>query len=181
MSTPQETQLLGISESTCSEIESAEPSSMTHEVRINKILSLLRGARMSPADLLLEVLDEYKPQFGSYQTEFYKEQNQKMVRILDTVMANSNGEDKLRKWLLGTGLPLVCNSVSDEMDAIQKVENLPGLASITPDFISNWGISDHSDLAPLTTNILLSAAETLTAHNKNQFKTPDAVRVIFFH
>lgn len=156
---------------------------MTHERRISEILTLLRGGRLSPFDLVLEVLDEYKPQYKAYQVEFYKESNQKLSIILDRIAGNPTGRIKLSTWIKGPGgLGVVCEIISDEMDDVQKAENLSGgLTSITPEFIKSWSISGHSDLAPTLTQILLSADETSLAHERNKIKTPDAVSVFTYY
>lgn len=153
-------------------------SSMTHESRINKILSLLRGGRLSPFDLVLEVLDEYQPKYSSYQVEFYKENNQKLTLLLNKISSNTNGRRKICSWIESSGLDLVCEIVSKEMDEVQKAEKVSTLTSITPDFIKSWDISGRADMAPCMTQILLSAAETRLAHEKNKIKTPDAVSTL---
>ncbi|KAF8184459.1 hypothetical protein BJ912DRAFT_927826 [Pholiota molesta] len=149
---------------------------MTHERRIFEILALLRGGRLSPFDLVLEILDENKPQYSGYQVEFYKESNQKLYSILDRINSNASGKAKLSTWIKGPGLILVCEVIGDKMDDVQQVEKISGgLSSITPEFIRSWSIADYSDLAPATTKILLSAAETSLAHERNTKKSPNAI------
>jgi len=45
---------------------------------IQDALALLCGRRLSPFDLILEVLDENKPQYSYHRTEFYKDGNEKL-------------------------------------------------------------------------------------------------------
>ena len=161
--------------------ESVAP--MTHESRITEILSLLRGGRLSPFDLVLEVLDKSQPKYSSYQVEFYKENNQKLSMILDKITSSARGKIKFSSWLKSeSGLKLVCEIIGGKMDEVQKVEKLSTLASVTPEFIKDWSISGCPELAPCMTEILLAAAETSLAHEKNKKKMPDAVRIsTLFH
>ncbi|KAF8149569.1 hypothetical protein B0H34DRAFT_679328 [Crassisporium funariophilum] len=95
--------------------------------------------------------------------------------MLDCIAGSESGKRKIIAWIKRSGLQFVCEIVSDEMDNVKQVENLPGLSHITPDFIKSWTIHDHADLAPWTTKILLLAAETLQAQSKNKIKTPQAI------
>ncbi|KAF8872668.1 hypothetical protein CPB84DRAFT_1799050 [Gymnopilus junonius] len=140
---------------------------MTLISRIDEVLKLLRKGRQSPLT--------FKPQYSAYRTEFYKDDNQKLFKILDSISA-SDGKRKLRSWMQRPdALDLVCEIIGDEMDAVKKVEQLPGLAAITPEFIESWTISDSQELAPSITRILLAVAETPSAKEKNVLKSPVAV------
>ncbi|KAF8153393.1 hypothetical protein B0H34DRAFT_820729 [Crassisporium funariophilum] len=111
-----------------------------------------------------------------YQAEFYKESNQKLYSILDRINSNASGKTKLSTWIKGPGLILVCKVIGDKMDNVQQVEKISGgLSSITPEFIKSWSIANYSDLAPATTKILLSAAETSLAREQNTKKSPNAI------
>ncbi|KJA21719.1 hypothetical protein HYPSUDRAFT_202642 [Hypholoma sublateritium FD-334 SS-4] len=151
------------------------PSMTRHDTCIDNILDLLLHSHISLFDLFLELLDESKAQYLSYQTEFYKEGSQKFCMILDRVSHSQNGRKKICTWIRHSCLQTVCEIVSEEMDEVKKVEKISGLSSITPEFIKSWTICDHADLAPWTTKILLAAAETSAACEKNKLKTPDAI------
>ena len=74
------------------------------------------------------------------------------------------------------GLGIFCDIINDEMNTVKGVEKLPGLAAITPEFIKSWSVPGCRELAPtLLTQILLSAAETRLAKEKNKIKSPVAV------
>ncbi len=144
--------------------------------RILDVLALLRRHRLSPFDLVLEILGQSHPQYSSYKTEFYKEGNEKLSRILDVIILSKSGKKKLRTWVRQpTTLDLFCDVVTEEMNAIQKAELLPGIAAITPEFIRNWTVSSHQAIAPCILHILLAAAQTSTAKEKNKKKKPDVV------
>ena len=53
---------------------------------------------------------------------------------------------------------------------------LPGIAAITPEFVKNWTISPHRELAPCLLQILSTAAQTTDVKEKNKIKKPDMVR-----
>jgi hypothetical protein len=73
--------------------------------------------------------------------------------------------------------------VTEEMNAVQKAELLPGIAAITPEFIQKWTIPPHQEFAPCLRRILFAAAQTPAAKEKNKRKKPDMVcsflRMIF--
>jgi hypothetical protein len=65
--------------------------------------------------------------------------------------------------------------ITQEMNNVQKTDLLPGVAAITPEFIKNWTISPHRELAPCLLRILSTAAQTADAKEKNKIKKPDTV------
>jgi hypothetical protein len=67
---------------------------MSLSEHVHDTLALLRGCRLSPFDLVLEILDEYKPEYSYYQTEFYKEGNEKLSKILDAIVSSGQGRSK---------------------------------------------------------------------------------------
>ena len=70
--------------------------------------------------------------------------------------------------------------ITQEINKIQKAELLPGIAAITPEFIKNWTISPHQELAPCLLRVLSTVAQTTDAKEKNKIKKPDMVRRPFF-
>ena len=71
----------------------------SHSTHIQNVLSLLHNSRLSPFDLILEILDENKSEYTSHRQKFYKEDNHKLEKILNTILANDSGKTKLRKWI----------------------------------------------------------------------------------
>lgn len=59
---------------------------MSLSERIQDVLGLLQHHRISPFDLVLELLDESKPQYSFYRTEFYKEGNEKLSQFLNAII-----------------------------------------------------------------------------------------------
>ena len=77
-------------ETSVSELESptdsvsSSQSHMSLSERVQDALALLRGCRLSPFDLVLKILDEGKPEYSYHQTEFCKEGNEKLSKILES-------------------------------------------------------------------------------------------------
>lgn len=94
-----------LSEASTSEPESPVDSISSSQTRmsllerIQDVLALLRHHHLSPFDLVLELLDNNKPQYSSYRTEFYKEGNEKLSRFLDAIISIDSGKRKLRTWI----------------------------------------------------------------------------------
>lgn len=172
--------LLLVFETSTSEPESpiADFTRMSLSDRISDVLEILRGRRLSPFDLILQILDEDKHQYAQHRNEFYKESNQKLFKILNIILANNAGKRKLRTWIRqAEPLNLVCDIVSEEMTCLQEEYLQPGISAITPEFIKTWTISPHRELAPYLTRILLAAAQTTIAKEKNKKKKPEVVRI----
>lgn len=148
----------------------------THSDRIEEVLALLRGARQGPFDLVLEILDEDKPEYVHHRAKFYGDNNTKLFELLDIVAANAYGRNKIRTWLKQSqALKLICDIVSEEMNAVQKADQLPGIAAVDLEFLNNWAVSSDHEVAPCLFKILRSAAQTTRAQEQNKIKTPDVV------
>jgi hypothetical protein len=77
---------------------------MSLSERVQDTLAILRGRRLSPFDLILEILDEDKPEYSYHRTEFYKEGNEKLTKILDAILTSGPGKIKLRTWMRQPGI-----------------------------------------------------------------------------
>ena len=130
---------------------------------------------------MIELLDYSNLKYWAYRNELYKEGNKKLSEILELIFSNSPGKEKMTEWMVPHALKIICGKVSDEMDVVQETEKLPGLDAITPEFINTWRISGHQEIAPYLFEILLAAAETVSAKEKNKKKSPLAVsQIILF-
>ena len=111
--------------------------------RVQDSLTLLRGCRLSPFDLVLEILDESKPEYSYHQTKFYKDGNEKLSKILDAIVSSGPGRSKLRTWMRRpVAVDLFGEVITQEITKVQKAELLPGIAAITPNS-SNVGLFLH--------------------------------------
>src|SRR6266702_5118367 len=150
-------------------------SKMSQNERIEKALGLLKDGRLSPFDLVLEVLDDENAKYTGYRNELYKVGNQKLSKILDSILATDSGKQKLWSWMRPHALKIVCEVIDEEMDSVTKEELLPGISAITPDFIKSWAVADVCEQAPFLTEVLLRAVETSRAKENNKKKHPAAV------
>lgn len=150
---------------------------MSREERIAKAIDILKGGRLSPFDLILEILDHSNSDYASYRIELYKDNSSKLFRILDSILAADSGKKKLWSWMRPHALELVCEDIDNEMNAVTKEELLSGLSDMTPDFIQNWDVADFCERAPFLYGVLLRAAQTRLAKERNKKKHPQAVCV----
>jgi hypothetical protein len=68
--------------------------------RFEDVLDILREGRLSPFDLMVELLDESNLKYWAYRNELYKEENKKLREILDLIFSNAPGKEKLNEWML---------------------------------------------------------------------------------
>ena len=122
--------------------------------RIAKALNILKGGRLSPFDLILEILDNHNADYAGYRIELYKDKNSKLPRILDSILATEAGKQKLWSWMQPHALEMVCEAIDEEMDAVTMGDLLSSLAAITPDFIKSWTVVDVCEHAPFLTGVV---------------------------
>jgi hypothetical protein len=86
------------------------------------VLAILRQHHLSPFDLVLEILDENKPQYTYYRKEFYKEGNEKLSRFLDAIISIEPGKRKLQTWMRqSAAVDIFCDIITEEIDAVFRV------------------------------------------------------------
>lgn len=140
-----------------------------------EVLAILRNNRLSPFDLTIEVLDDSDPRYSYYRTELYKMESKKLGQILDRILSNPAGRKKLDEEIFPHALALIGERITTEMDFVKEAERLPGLNEITPEFIKGWNVLGHQETAPILSRILVTAAESTSAKEKNKKKTPTSV------
>ncbi|KAF8811265.1 hypothetical protein BYT27DRAFT_7221623 [Phlegmacium glaucopus] len=124
--------------------------------------------------MILEILDEYNPEYWSYRHELYKEKSSKLALILECITGSLAGKHKLWTWMCPHALQLVQEIVAEEMDVVNGANILPGIAAITPEYIESWSVESSREQAPVLMDILFSAAETARAKENNKKKRPNA-------
>lgn len=142
---------------------------------VEAVLQVLRDHWLSPFDLIIAILDDSNPQYSQYRHELYKKENRKLGQIFDHICSNPAGHIKFEESILSRAVDLVCATVSSEIDAVKDKERLPGLSKINPDFILGWNVSSHQETAPVLFQLLVTAAESAAAKEKNKKKSPVAV------
>jgi hypothetical protein len=141
------------------------------------MIGILKAGRLSPFDLVIELLDNDNAEYYGYRTKLYKPGNTKLSKILDSILGNHSGKQKLWSWMRPLALEIVSEAIDKEMDSVTKEEILPGISSITPGFIKSWTVADVGERTPFLTAVLLRAAQTSLAKENNKKKHPKAVCV----
>jgi hypothetical protein len=72
---------------------------MSRAERFAKAIDILKGRRLSPFDLILEILDDNNSDYIEYQIELYKDKSSKLQRVLDSILASHSGKQKLWSWM----------------------------------------------------------------------------------
>lgn len=157
------------------------PSGLSREERMKMALRILQGRRLSPLDLMLEVLNRSNTQYKSARTAIYTTHSEKLVMLLDLLMNDRQGAEIVRGWLKPIATDIVQDIVAEEMDSTKAALLTPsGAQELTPEVLENWShdnvLGAAANSAPLLYSILLQAAQTVTARNKNTDKHPDMVR-----
>jgi hypothetical protein len=160
----------------------AEPPQKLRSVD-EHILESLAGLRATtwcgPFNVVQRILDDTTPMYRNYETEFYKQDNNSLFTLLETILRHREGRQKLRSWLTSpTGLSLVTDIVNDEMDEVLEVERM-SLSTITPDFVRDWEVCSHEARAPFLFSTLVAASQTARAKEENKRKKPDTVSHVF--
>ena len=127
----------------CKTIFSLASSSLVSEPRPKPIWSSVSAFT---SKLILKFLDECYAQYSSYCAEFYKNNSQKLFKILDAISINWLGKQKLGRWKLSM----------TKWTLLKASKKLHGLVSVTPEFIKSWSVSGCTELTPTSTQVLLS-------------------------
>ena len=126
--------------------------------------------------MVLEILNEDKPEYVQHCARFYGDKNTKLFELLDIIARNPHGQNKISTWLKRSqAMEFICDIVAKEMNSIQKADQLPGLAAIDLNFLDHWAVSSYQEIALCLFKILRLAAQTTKAKEKNKVKTPDVV------
>ena len=70
------------------EIVKPPPARISRADRISTALAALKEGGLGPFDMVLEILDEYNPEYWSYRNELYKEKSSKLASILERITTN---------------------------------------------------------------------------------------------
>jgi hypothetical protein len=152
---------------------------LSHAKRMKVALAYLRLGRLGPIDLLAHILDPSIAENDRYRTLLYKEDG-RLGEILDMVMEDARGRERLELWMKQPAIDLVCTIVDREMDAAKNALRMK-LEDVTPDYISKWTVETTSGVivqqyAPVLHHFLIRAAQSDKAKAKNKNKMPDMVR-----
>jgi hypothetical protein len=105
--------------------------------KIHNLLAGLRRERISPVDILLQVLDPDDLSYDRYRGNLYRDDNTKLASLIEIIMSDQNGKQKLSQCMGPHLLDLACDTVAEEMETRRKNSILPGIEAITPAFMEN--------------------------------------------
>jgi hypothetical protein len=144
-------------------------------VKKSAILQLMRDIRLSPADLLLDVLTTD----SHYAAKFFS--GAPMHRLLDAMVADARGERIFREWVTPRAIDITCDIVSTQMDSmVKELSTAPSLTKLTPQFLRAWSLKDNvvrpaDKVAPDVVKILFSAVNTRRGLENNTKKSSNTV------
>ncbi|KAK6981366.1 hypothetical protein R3P38DRAFT_3333856 [Favolaschia claudopus] len=121
--------------------------------KIDNLLPSLRDDRISPIDILNQVLNPMDASYDRYRIGLYREDSDKLSNLIENIMADD--KDPISK-----SLP---NSF------------LQGVAVVTPTFMENLSLDEEEDQIPFLSSILEAASQTDRAKIQNKKKNPTKV------
>ncbi|KAF8175983.1 hypothetical protein K438DRAFT_1770891 [Mycena galopus ATCC 62051] len=151
--------------------------------RVSAILQSLHDMRLSPATLLLEVLENE----NHYAAKFFGNSGAAMVKVLDAMVGDERGERIFRQWVTPKAIDIACEVVSAQMDGMVKaLSTAPSVTKLTPAFLRAWSLKknvvDPADsIASDVVKILDSAINSRQAVVKNKKKSSNTVRECGFY
>jgi hypothetical protein len=149
---------------------------MTRTQRIETVLTFLREGKLSPIDILIDVLDPSDEKHQSYHEELYKADASKLQVLLDNIMDDPKGKRKMDEWMRPHAVDFTCQIVDAEMEAIKKKLSM-AVSDVTPDFMASWSLNGNHALesTPVLSRVLTSAAQSSQAAARNKLKSPRTV------
>ncbi|KAK7041186.1 hypothetical protein R3P38DRAFT_2768556 [Favolaschia claudopus] len=145
--------------------------------RIQDVLKMLHTARLSPVDLLFEVLEgDLHPYHASM---FYANSGAVMTKLLDIMVSDERGGRVFRQWVERRAVQITCEVVAAQMDAMVKaLTSAPSLTKLPPDVFRGWTLEKTVEiparsLAPDVVQILSTALNTEKALAKYTKKEND--------
>ncbi|KAJ7231602.1 hypothetical protein C8J57DRAFT_1533491 [Mycena rebaudengoi] len=147
--------------------------------KIDALLATLRRDKISPVDILIQVLDPDDLAYDRYRGHLYRDDSQTMKLLLDTIMKDAAGKRKILDCMHPYLLDFACEVVQEQMQTRRDSSVLQGISVVTPEFIERWNIDEEVDTTPFLTRILETAAQTEYAEAHNKIKKPQKMcRVI---
>jgi hypothetical protein len=143
--------------------------------KIHNLLAGLRRERISPVDILLQVLDPDDLSYDRYRGNLYRDDNTKLASLIEIIMSDQNGKKKLSQCMEPHLLDLACDTVAEQMETRRNNSILPGIEAVTPAFMESWNLDEQVDHSPFLTQILETAAQTERAKLYNKKKKPQKV------
>ncbi|KAK7016069.1 hypothetical protein R3P38DRAFT_3203850 [Favolaschia claudopus] len=141
--------------------------------KIDRILAELRHGRISPVDVLIQVLDSDDISYDRYRGHLYREDSGKLMELVEKIMGDDSGQRKLLDCMRPHLQDFACETVSNEMESLHDVSILPKVSAVTAEFIENFNLDENLAMTPFLTSILTSAAQSERAKDENKLKHPE--------
>jgi hypothetical protein len=148
--------------------------------KIDSLLSDLRRDRISPVDILIQVLDPDDIGYDRYRGNLYRDDSTKLHELLEEIISDHKGRRKLFDCLRPRLEEFACDIVADEMETCRAKSMLPGIVAVTMEFIEKWNLDEDNDSTPFLTSILTTAAQTEHVKTHNKIRKPEKVHIFSF-
>ncbi|KAK7002511.1 hypothetical protein R3P38DRAFT_3326620 [Favolaschia claudopus] len=140
--------------------------------KIDNLLPSLRDDRISPIDILNQVLNPMDASYDRYRIGLYREDSDKLSNLIENIMADDKGKAKLLECMRPHLEEFACDIVAQEMETRRKNSFLQGVAVVTPTFMENLSLDEEEDQIPFLSSILEAASQTDRAKIQNKKKNP---------
>ncbi|KAJ7916617.1 hypothetical protein B0H13DRAFT_2323228 [Mycena leptocephala] len=102
--------------------------------KIHNLLAGLRQDRISPIDILIQVLDPNDMVYDRYRGKLYREDSTKLSALIERIMADYKGKKKLLGCMQPHLEDFACEIVAEEMETRRRNSILPGIEAVTPTY-----------------------------------------------
>ena len=129
-------------------------------------LDILRGAKVTPTELLSMIISGEYAELYSYRMSFLSSSNNThFCDLLSTIYSDDKGRTILNTWMDTFGVEHVCKLVSVEMETAKPQLHM-NLDEVTPEYMSKWNINNIMDpistnITPVWSKVLFAATEPL--------------------
>ncbi|KAJ6523940.1 hypothetical protein DFH09DRAFT_1096439 [Mycena vulgaris] len=95
--------------------------------KIHNLLAELRRDRISPIDLLIQVLDYEDAEYDRYRGNLYRDESSKLALLLEKTKEDPRGKQKLLGCMRTQLVEFACDTVADEMKVRRSSSLLSGI------------------------------------------------------
>ena len=140
--------------------------------KVESVLDLMQGKRVSFRDLLMHVLDGKSSRCSSYRRRLFDD----LELMLSRIDQHKRGREILRTWALS----LSCKIIDHEMRKVKRAFTMR-TSKITPDFVEAWSFSGLrstvEEKAPILCELLCAGVQTRHTRKKGK-KDPMIVCIL---
>ncbi|KAJ7922080.1 hypothetical protein B0H13DRAFT_1866147 [Mycena leptocephala] len=130
--------------------------------KIDRLLAALRRERISPLNIVIQVLDPDDIAYDRYHGNLYHKNGAKLSLLIEMIMSEPKGKQKLLECMQPHLADFTCDTVAEEMEVRRRKSILAGIEAVMPLFMETWNVDEQIDHTPFLTRILETAAQTDT-------------------